>query len=193
MGYNEDDLLLLFVGHFSRDKQPLILYDAWKIIKESGIQVKLIFIGKTDSHYEVDPDIVTRIKSDACNKKLSSEISFIEQTNEVDKYMKISDFYIQPSRREGLPNVMLEAMSCSLPCVVRKISGVTDWILGEEANELLIDSDDPKVFAKKIAILIRNPSQSVHLENVLRKIILDRFLCTKIHSKTLSLYRSLCR
>ena len=192
MGYAKNDFLLLFVGHFSKDKQPLILYEAWKIIKESKMQVKLIFIGKTSSHYEVNPEIITRIKSDAHNREFLSEISFIEQTNEVEKYMQISDLYIQPSKREGLPNAMLEAMACSLPSIVRTISGVTDWILGEEAAELLVDSDDPKVFARKIVSFIRNPSECVRLGNVLRKIILDRFLCKNIHPKTLSLYRSLC-
>ncbi|MDC0056686.1 glycosyltransferase family 4 protein [Alphaproteobacteria bacterium] len=191
MGYSKNEFLLLFVGHFSKDKQPQILYEAWKIVKKSGIQVKLIFIGRTHSSYEVDPEIANRIKSDAHNNELSSEIIFIEQTNEIDNYMKISDLYIQPSRREGLPNAMLEAMSSSLPCIVRKISGVTDWVLGKEAAELLVDSDDPKVFADKIVYLINNPSESVRLGKILRQIILDRFLCKNIHLKTLSLYRSM--
>ena len=50
---------------------------------------------------------------------------------EVANYYKISDFFVLPSLREGLPRVLIEAMSYGLPCLAHDYE-VSRFILGEE-------------------------------------------------------------
>ena len=47
-----------------------------------------------------------------------------------------------PSLREGMPNALLEAMSSGLPVIVSKLEGVTDWIVRDGINGLLVHPGD---------------------------------------------------
>ena len=50
--------------------------------------------------------------------------------DEIYKLMPNYDVFLAPSNFEGFPLSISEAMMCGMPCVVSKINGVTDWILG---------------------------------------------------------------
>jgi len=149
-GFADSDRIVLFVGHFSIEKRPLLAYKIWLELQHINLNVKLIFVGVTKNLFEVDDSIVDAIKSDAANQDVLSSISFVENTFNVHEYMKMADIFLLPSLREGLPNVLLEAMACALPCFVTNIVGVTDWIVENNRSGFLINSDNPVVWAEKI-------------------------------------------
>ena len=60
-----------------------------------------------------------------------------------------------PSRKEGMPNVILEAMACGLPIIGTKISGTEDLVKNRK-NGLLIKSGDSKELTKAIKNLLQN-------------------------------------
>ena len=45
------------------------------------------------------------------NNNLENDIVFYGKVENVEKYLKISDIFILPSRREGMGNVVFEAMA----------------------------------------------------------------------------------
>jgi glycosyltransferase involved in cell wall biosynthesis len=51
----------------------------------------------------------------------SGNIYFTGAIDNVSEYLLISDFYISASRSEGLPNTVMEALSCNLPCILSDI------------------------------------------------------------------------
>jgi glycosyltransferase involved in cell wall biosynthesis len=68
-----------------------------------------------------------------------------------------SDFLILPSRHEGLPNAILEAMSVGLPVVAFDIPGVKDLIINEGTG-LLVRPFEIKLLAQAIERLANNSS-----------------------------------
>src|SRR5207249_8262488 len=52
LGLPADLPLVLFVGFFSRDKRPDLLYDAWSSLMKRGAASGLVFIGATGSSYQ---------------------------------------------------------------------------------------------------------------------------------------------
>jgi glycosyltransferase involved in cell wall biosynthesis len=148
--FTVDEKIILFVGHFSPEKQPMLLYNAWIKLLELNISVKLVFIGRTSNHFEVDDEIVEIIKTDAVRRGVLQLIHFVEETSHVHEYMQIADIFVLPSLREGMPNALLEAMACELACVVRFLPGVTDWLIDENITGSLIYCDDPNKLAEKI-------------------------------------------
>lgn len=63
--------------------------------------------------------------------------------------MKSSDVFIFPSRQEGLPVALMEAMACGLPCLVSKIRGNVD-LIDEEQGGYLFKAGDVNDLQKKL-------------------------------------------
>jgi len=65
------------------------------------------------------------------------------------------DIFVLPSRHEGRPNALLEAMAAGLPCVATRLPGVTE-VLTEECG-ILVPVADPKALAAAIQALAKDP------------------------------------
>ncbi|MEZ9565327.1 glycosyltransferase [Vibrio artabrorum] len=50
-----------------------------------------------------------------------SNVSFQGKVSNVEDYLSISDYFISASRAEGMPNAVLEALSCGLPSILSNI------------------------------------------------------------------------
>lgn len=61
-------------------------------------------------------------------------------------WLKGLDLYIQPSRTEGLPRALIEAMSTGLPCVATNVGGIPELLHEDD----LVDKDSPVTLAEKI-------------------------------------------
>ena len=184
--------LILFGGHFSREKCPDILLRTWmetivKTFPETGI----VFVGSTNpDHYEVDAELVSDIQQLA-QPYINKHIFFIERTYEIEKYYQTTDIFALPSSREGMPNALLEAMSCGLPVIASKLEGVTEWIVADDANGLLFTPRSSVALGKNIARILSDKeyANSISLEG--RKTILDRFSIERVADQYLKLYSTL--
>jgi glycosyltransferase involved in cell wall biosynthesis len=58
-----------------------------------------------------------------------------------------ADLFVLPSKGEGMPNVILEALGLGVPCIGSRIPGITDVLRHEE---LLFDPFDEETLAKKL-------------------------------------------
>ena len=192
-GFSEDDVILLFVGHFSPEKRPMLLYRAWVRLWEQNICAKLILIGLTKNHFEVDNEIVETIKQDAVKRGILPFISFVERTTHVDDYMRITDVFVLPSMREGLPNALLEAMACAIPCIVTNLPGVTDWLVDDGRTGVLFQSEEPSDLAEKIIPFVTKQTASQKMGRAARYFMEDNFSCASTSLKVLDLYKKTVR
>ncbi len=60
--------------------------------------------------------------------KCNQRVKFLGFREDIAEIMSISDAFILPSRREGIPRALLEAMDLGLPCIASRIRGITDLI-----------------------------------------------------------------
>jgi len=96
----DTDLLFISVGHLSPIKNPFILIEAFKKTEIKGS--KLIFIGDGKLRKECE----SRIKND-------NRIILLGHQDHVVDYLSASDVFISASITEGMPNAVLEAVSCN--------------------------------------------------------------------------------
>jgi len=189
-GFSQLNKIIIFVGHFSSDKRPLLLYHAWDELNQKNIYTDLLFIGLTTNSYEVDGEIVELIKKDALIKNNLTRIHFVEKTLEIENFMKLADIYVQTSLREGLPNALLESMSTGLPCIVSYLTGVTDWLIVEGKTGVLFKTNEPKDLADKIASLVIDDRCRQQIGNSAREYIKDNFSAEVTAKAVTDLYRN---
>jgi len=184
--------IILFIGHFSKDKNPDILINIWKdsvvnVYPDSGI----VFVGRTSpDHYEVDVDIVKEVKRLA-KPYQDKRIFFVEKTHDIEKYYQASDIFVMPSLREGLPNAMLEAMSCELPVILSKLETLTEWVVEDGLNGFLFPPGNEVELSEKLILVLSNSDLSIALGKRARKTILERFSMNTVAGLYRELYRRL--
>ena len=184
--------LILFVGHFSREKCPDILLEAWKyFVAETFLDTGVIFVGATKTnHYEVDPRLVEDIQELAA-PYINERIFFIERAHEIEKYYQTADIFVLPSLREGLPNALLEAMACCLPVIVSRLEGVMDWVVTGGMNGLIVESEKLDDLGKAISQILKDDNLAESLGLEARKTIVERFSINKVAEDYLRLYDEL--
>lgn len=192
LGLPADRPIVLFVGFFSRDKRPDLLFDAWTDTFAGAPESALVFIGRTRSdYYEVDASLADRIRRDATRLQCADRVLMIEQTAAIEQWYRAADVFVLPSTREGLPNVVLEAMASGLPCIVSRLPGVTDSMIADGADGVLIDPDDRVAFGNALRALLNDAARRSRLGARARLTVADRFSLDRTAADYVTLYREL--
>jgi glycosyltransferase involved in cell wall biosynthesis len=79
----------------------------------------------------------------------------IDGPSAVADYLRSLDVYIMPSRYEGLPNAMLEALSCGVRVVATEAPGMAEATRGAVR---LVPPDDPEALAQAILHTLEQPA-----------------------------------
>jgi glycosyltransferase involved in cell wall biosynthesis len=77
-------------------------------------------------------------------------------TEDVPQLLRALDVFVLPSRFEGLPLVLLEAMEAGVAIVAADVGGVAEAVVDGE-TALLVPPDDPDALAAAIRTLLENP------------------------------------
>lgn len=89
-----------------------------------------------------------------------NKIDFKPWSNNVFAELEKIDIFVMPSLREGLPNILLEAMSLSRPIVASDIEGISDLIINND-NGCLVNTANVKEFAESIIYLCQNSDKAI--------------------------------
>jgi glycosyltransferase involved in cell wall biosynthesis len=182
--------LVLFVGVFTLDKRPRLLYEAWARMAAAGLAAALVFIGATrPSNLEVDAGLADAIRERARADGLAQHVFFVESSHAIEEYFRAVDIYVLPSIREGLPIALLEAMSCGLPCVASRLPGSTDAIIDHGINGLLVPPDDLDGLADAIGSLVRNRDLAARLGAAARATVVGRYSIQRTAAAWLTAYQ----
>jgi glycosyltransferase involved in cell wall biosynthesis len=190
LGLAETRPVILFVGFFSRDKQPRVAFDAWLRVQTAGaIDATLVFVGATKSPYfEVEEHLAQDMQREAQQHGLADRLVFAGSTHEIQDYYRAAAVFVLPSRREGLPVALLEAMSCGLVCVASRLPGATDAIITDGVNGVLLPVGDTQAFASAITALLRDPERAAALGAAARETVIRRFTSADIADRWLAAY-----
>jgi glycosyltransferase involved in cell wall biosynthesis len=96
--------------------------------------------------------------------------------------------HVTPSHYEGLPTVLLEAMSCGLPVVATKVGGNQD-VISHGVNGLLVSPKNPQEMAEAILTLLNNPKLCAKIGKEARRTIEERYTWDKITDNILLCYQ----
>jgi len=191
IGWPANTPVALFVGFFSRDKRPDLLFRAWRRVSTGGIRSRLAFVGaKGAGYYEIDAALAGEIGRSAVELGCTDEVMFIDATHEIEKYVRAADVYVLPSIREAHPLALLEAMACGLPCIATRLPGSTDAIIDDGVNGRLFPPDDEAALAAALRDVLSNPAAGRALGARARATVTARYDIGRTADQWLSAYRT---
>jgi glycosyltransferase involved in cell wall biosynthesis len=188
------DPVILFVGSFSPEKNPDVLFEAWLSLFERGVRSTLVLVGATQGpYYEIDAGIADRIKSKVAKRGVGESVVFVEAADNIEHYFRAADVFALPTAREGLPNVLLEAMASGVPPVITRLEGVTDWIVTPGVTGELVAVVDSKDFADAIEGLLASRERREAMGAAARAHVAAHFSLGATAQQTLDLYQELLK
>jgi glycosyltransferase involved in cell wall biosynthesis len=127
---SEDAFVVLFVGRLEEIKQVDILVESMVSLKDK-FPVRLLLAGD-GTKYEPLKKLVNRLH-------LSSAVKFLGKVShdDIHLYYNIADVLVLPSKMEGVPMVILEALACGTPVVASAVGGIPDLVRTGENGMLL--------------------------------------------------------
>lgn len=191
----EGSPVVLFVGFFSREKRPDLLFETWATLAaRSSPRAVLVLVGATRSpYYEIDDDLAGHIRRRAGELGLDRQVLFVERTHEIERFQRAADVFVLPSVREGLPNALLEAMASGAACIATRIEGVTDRIIEDGRNGLLVPPDDGDALTQALARVLGDPALRARLGSEARRTIEGRYSLEHAARRYLDAYRLLLK
>jgi glycosyltransferase involved in cell wall biosynthesis len=188
------DRTLLCVARLEYAKGIDILLRAWARMMaqpaswREGLQPWLYLVGDGASRAELEQL--------AAELGIRESVEFLGTRHDVPQLLQDAWGFVLPSRWEGMPNALLEAMACALPCIATRVSGSED-VIEQGLNGLLVEPEQPEQLAYALRLLIEDAYLARQLgwrgyETVLRSYQLDstvqnsltfyRYLLTRDHS-----------
>ena len=153
IGVESEDIVLSFTGRYVSFKGFHLVVKAFKYIEEhyKGFSLKLITIGGFD---KVHLTGLSHIEKEYFHN--STNIIDIGFTSDVSDYLAISDLFVFPSKREGIPVCIIESLAMEVPVITLNSRGCND-LVEHGVNGLLLSRDSSYVdLAKEIVKLIND-------------------------------------
>jgi len=108
---------------------------------------------------------------------------------DVPQWMHAAEMLLLPSRWEGMPNVLIEAMGLGLPVVAASVEGVRE-VLGALADEQAVPWGNDKAFVDAVCEIFADPSRRARLGGDNRKRVQSDFSLQAMIAKYEELYSS---
>ncbi len=147
----ERKINILFVGRIEERKGLIYLLKAFNILQKKFSNLRLIIVGDGPLRNECEEYVRTN------NLK---EVIFEGQiVDKIASYYATADIFVSPAIfGESFGLVLLEAMACGTPLVAFANQGYKSFLKGKAGEKFLVKPKDYRGLAKKIEILIKNPS-----------------------------------
>lgn len=183
----KDKIIAIFCGKLIQEKGLDILLKAMISIVKDFPQLLLLVCG-AGKHRE--GDLESDLKKTVQECSLNKNVQFVGDVFNMPDYFKAADIFIFPSRREGLPNALLEAISSGLPTIASNIGGNID-IIKDNYNGLLFESENEKELAEKIVVLVKDKKMQRKFSKHARTTAVKNFSLDIVCEDYFKLYKSL--
>ena len=155
LGLPVDRQLITMVGRLWEQKDPGCLVEAYCQLWQKGDPgTDLILVGDGDLRQQLQQRVKTA--------GLQAHVHFLGWRTDTPDLLRASDIFVLPSRWEGMPLAILEAMGTGLPVVVSDIPG-NRHLVAHEQQGLLFPMENVTALADALHLLIVNPDLRVSL------------------------------
>jgi glycosyltransferase involved in cell wall biosynthesis len=180
--------LVTYVGIINSRKNIDGILRIWCQTVRDGGGGSLVLVGPSPGG-EADP-YSRQLQEYVSENHLDTRVRFLGRQADVAPYLRASDVFLFPSRQEGMPNCVLEAMACGLPCLVSRSAGV-GTLITHGRNGFMLDVDDEPGFAELLTSLVRSPSCREEIGRAASDKMLASYSLSSIADRYVALYQRL--
>lgn len=182
LGLTASQLVALTAARFTAQKDHATLIEAIPSTLRETPDLSFVFAGGGQLR-------------DACEERAAAlgvahATTFLGMRVDVPDLLAAVDLFVLPSRFEGLPLAVIEAMAAGLPVVATRVGG-TDELVLDGVTGLLVPPGNAGALARAITELCRDPARAKAAGDAGRARYAAEFTAIWMASETARLYRSL--
>ena len=189
LGIGAHDPVLLFVGPITARKGVDLLLEAWSRIALDWPRAHLLLVGPRQAENNPQEAAFHRKLNELVEASRAPErIHFLGLVPNVEDYMRAADIFVFTSRREGMPNVVPEAMASGLPVISTPFLGLPAEF-GHAGRHYLLAGFDPELLATRITELLADRGARAAIGAAARRWTEDHLAIDRSLDRYVELYR----
>ena len=143
----------VFVGRLSILKGVDTLYKAFALVLEDYPQARLLMVGSGPIRADncLDKDTAARVEG---------HVEYVGEVphDRVRHYYRMADFFVLPSRLEGVPRVVIEAWASGVPVIATAVGAIPELLANGRGR--IVKPDDFRELARQMKILASSPKSA---------------------------------
>ncbi len=179
LGLSADAAILLVPARLESRKGQVALLAALSGLREAVPGVQVLFAG--------GGPLAAVLPALAAATGLGQSVRFLGPRDDVPGLMAAADVVVLPSRMEGLPLAVLEAMACARPVVATAVGGVAEAVADGKTG-CLVPAGEPAALAAALAALLNDPDLAHAMGQRARQVALSRFRIEAATERLMGLY-----
>lgn len=192
LGFGSEEKIVSFQGSISLRKGIDILLKIWPAVFKKFPQTKLLFLGPVDKTIATKETFFDYAKNFMTKEVFQKSViltGLISQ-DKIIEYFQVSDVFVLPSRKEGLPNSLLEAMSIGLPSVATAIGGINDLIIKGQ-NGFTFKKENDHEFLNHLLTLTGSSDSAEGIGRAAHQTIIKKYSMKRVALQYKSLYQEI--
>jgi glycosyltransferase involved in cell wall biosynthesis len=157
------------LGRLHPQKGYDVLIEAFSFLNDEDIFLIIAGVG----------DEKGALTEQAQGLSISDRVHFSGHIRDVPSFLYSLDLYVQPSRNEGMPLAVLEAMAASRPIVASAVDGICE-LIQDGVHGWLVPPQDPKILANNITAALYDRQESVKRGQAARQRVIQQFTLQKM-------------
>ncbi len=178
----EDPVILCGIGRLHPQKGFDLLVQALAPLRDHPVNWQCWLVG--------DGAEKTMLENSIFELGLQDQIKLLGWRDDIPELLAQADMFVMPSRFEGYPYVLLEAMASGLPVIASKVGGVEE-IITDHVDGILVAAQDVQALAGEIARLLNEPQLRADLGQAAHNKA-QTFDQQKIKTRMLAIYEQFC-
>jgi glycosyltransferase involved in cell wall biosynthesis len=161
--------LVIAIGAVMERKGSDLLLEAFLRVAKNNPDVHLVFAGpRYDIAQSEKPEFRNRMAKLLTDPLAGERVHFLGIVEDIPRYLQAADLCVLASNLEGMPNSVLEAMSCAVPVLLTPFIGISGD-LGRPNREFIICNRDSTSLANAMTSLLNDPNTRSVLGSAGRK------------------------
>ncbi|MFM7232077.1 MAG: glycosyltransferase [bacterium] len=171
--------LWVIAGRIEEQKGHDVLFRALAPIVAAGLDFTLVVAG--------DGSRRRWLEQQAISNGLSPRVQFVGQVDDIGPLLAAADTVLLPSRWEGLPLVLLEAMARARPIVASAVGGITD-VIEDGVTGTLVPPDDVPALSAALELAHRKSDRAMRIGRAAAQCVRERYTWGAVVSEFEAVY-----
>lgn len=180
---SEDDFVVTFVGRLSEEKNPDVFVDVARRVLKKVKSKNIVFVMIGDGP-------MAGIIQTSVDKLGDDRFRLLGYRSNIADYLKISDVYVLPSKIEGFPLAMLEAMAMEAIPLASRVGAIPD-VIEQGMDGIIIDPGSVEQIATTILDLYHDRGRTGQIQKKAREKVRTRYNLDTLEAEYLKLYDKL--